>query len=117
MHNKYIKSCDVCLRNKLGPHLHRDTLLNILAEGPFDRVGVDTVGPFPEIFNGNRFILGYIDYLTKYAITAAVPDITATTIVRVFVNKVFCLVGPPRVLLSDREKNYCHQSLARFANF
>ncbi len=47
-----------------------------------------------------------MDYLTKYAITAAVPDITAPTIAKLFVNKVFCLGGRPRVLLSDRGKNF-----------
>ncbi len=103
---KYIHSCNSCLRNKGGPYPHRAPLCPLAIEDTFDRVGTDIAGPFPETASGNRYIIAFVDYLTKFAITQAISDTTAVTIARVFIEKVFSVYGPPRVLLSDKGSNF-----------
>ncbi len=102
----YIHRCDSCLRNKGGPYPHRVPLNPLSIGDIFDRMGTDIAGPIPETLDGNRYIIAFIDYLTKYAVTVAIPDGTATTIARAFVTSVFSVFGPPTVLLSDKGANF-----------
>jgi hypothetical protein len=57
----------------------------IPAEGPWDRVAVDTIVPLTI----NRYIVVFIDYLTNGPEDFVVPDITAKTIARlIFVETI-----------------------------
>ncbi len=102
----YIRSCDSSLKNKGGPCPHRVPLNPLSIGDIFDHVGTDIAGPFPETSDGNKYIIAFINYLTKYAVTVAIPDGTATTIARVFVTSLFSVFGPPTVLLSDKGANF-----------
>ncbi|MCP3666838.1 MAG: DDE-type integrase/transposase/recombinase, partial [Gammaproteobacteria bacterium] len=114
--HKYISSCDSCLRNKGGPYPHRVPMTLIPSGEPWDICGVDIAGPFPISANENRFILGFIDYKTRYAFTEALSETSAATIARVFLDKVICVVGPPRLLLSDRGSNFLSEILTEVCN-
>lgn len=81
-------------------------LLPIPVEGAFDRVAVDCLGPFPPTHNGNRYIVVFSDYLTRWPEAFAVPNITAPVIARLFVEEVVSRHGAPRTLLSDRGSNF-----------
>ena len=76
-------------------------LLPIPVEGPFDRVGVDCVGPFPPSRSGNRYLV-FSDYLTRWPEAFAVPCIKAPVIANLFINQIMARHGAPRTLLSDR---------------
>ena len=56
--------------------------------------------------NQNRFIVVCSDYLTRWPEAFAVPDTTAPTIARLFVENIVCHHGAPRVLLSDQGTNF-----------
>ena len=62
--------------------------------GPFDRVGVDVI-QFPLSYDGNRYAVVFVDYLTK-------SDQTSDTIARLLVEQLISRHGVPRELLSDR---------------
>ena len=47
---------------------------------PFERIGIDVLGPFPRSRNGNTNIIAAVDYLTKWVEVRAVPDATARQI-------------------------------------
>ena len=49
----------------------------IEVEHPFERVGIDLLGPFPVSTAGNIHIIVAVDYLTKWCETKAVPTVTA----------------------------------------
>ena len=73
----------------------------IPVSGPFDRVGVDVV-QFPTSYNGNKYAVVFVDYLTKWPEVFAVPDQTADTIAHLLVEQIVCRHGVPAELLSDR---------------
>lgn len=77
--HKYIQSCPQCQRRKALPHHHASGPIRPIPcpARPFDRVGIDLYGPLPFTASGNRWIVVAVDYLTRYAETAALPAATA----------------------------------------
>ena len=64
-------------------------------------IGVDVL-QLPKTKRGNRYVIVFVDYLTKWPEVYAVPDQTAPTIARLFVEEVVSRHGVPSKLLSNR---------------
>ncbi len=59
------------------------------------RVGVDIL-EMPLTENGNRYIVVFLDYLTKWVEAFALPNQTSETIAWVLCDNVICRHGVPR---------------------
>jgi len=68
-------------------------LVPLPVEGPFDRVATDIVGPVPLTPSGNKYIIVFSDYLTKFIITAALPNTTAENVAKVLIEKLILQHG------------------------
>ena len=99
-------SCTHCQMKKSPKQRQTAPILPIPVEGAFDRVAVDCLGPFPVSDSGNRYIVVFSDYLTRYPEAFAVPTIDAPTIADLLVNEILPRHGAPRTLLSDRGSNF-----------
>lgn len=110
MHADIIKYCDTCVacnRRKTSPHFRRVPLLKFeTVREPFELCSLDIVGPLVTSYNGNKYILTFMDYFTRYSEAIAVPDIKAETVARAFVEQVVCRHGCPEKLLTDRGTNF-----------
>ncbi len=73
-------------------------LLPIPVEGAFDQVAVDCLGPFPESYSGNRYVVVFSDYLTGWPEAFAVFTTEAVVIAKLLVNEIFCGHGSPKTL-------------------
>ena len=103
----WCKSCVDCATKKTPKHRPKAPLNPLPAvSGPFDRVAVDVLGPFPPTYNSNKYILIFSDYLTRWPEAIPVPNADATTTAKVFIEEVVCRHGAPRQLLSDNGKNF-----------
>lgn len=60
----------------------------------------------PRTLDGNRYVVVFLDYLTKWAEAFAVSDQTAETIARLLIENIVCRHGVPEELLSDRGPNF-----------
>ena len=97
---RWCKACITCASRRIG-RTERPPMTPIPVSGPFDRVGVDVV-QFPTSYNGNKYAVVFVDYLTKWPEVFAVPDQTADTIAHLLVEQIVCRHGVPTELLSDR---------------
>jgi transposase InsO family protein len=77
-----------------------------VVSGPFDRVAVDVLGPFPPTYKSNKYILIFSDYLTRWPDAIPVEKADAETTAKLFVEEIVCRYGAPRMLLSDNGKNF-----------
>ncbi len=102
----WVKSCPRCAATKHPKQHIVAPLVPLPVTGPFDRLGVDCLGPFPKSINGNLHIVVFCDYFTKWVEAFAVPNITANVIARLLVRQVICRHGCPRQLLSDQGSNF-----------
>ncbi len=59
----------------------------------------------PLTMNGNRYVVVFLDYLTKWAEAFALPDQTSESIAQLLSDHVICRHDVPRELLSDRGAN------------
>ncbi len=75
-------------------------------ESFFELIGVDICGPFPVTKNGNKYILGFIDYFTRLAVTVAMSEVSSESIAKMYVERVVAYFGPCETLLSDRGSNF-----------
>ena len=67
-------------------------------EGPFDRVAIDVLGPFPTSDRGNKYIVIFTDYFTKWPEAYAVENADAITTATLFVEEILCRHSAPRKL-------------------
>ena len=96
-----IMNCLPCKQRK-APLPRHGKLASSPAKGPGETVAMDFTGPFPTSESGNRFILVFVDWFTKWVEIVPLPDQVAATVVRAFYDRIICRHGCPRRLLSDR---------------
>jgi hypothetical protein len=102
----WIRSCEMCGSRK--PHHIQNTgeLMSIPVVGqPWDMVGVDILS-LPTTKNGNKYVIVFMDYLTKWPEAVPMKNISARDVAQVFISEVLCRHGVPKMLLSDRGGNF-----------
>ena len=102
---KFCKACIVCASRKGNRKTFRPLLKPIPVGGPFHRVAVDVL-QLPLTVQGNRYVVVFMDYFTKWPEAFAIPDQIAETLAKLFVEEIVCRHGIPEELLSDRGANF-----------
>ena len=102
----WCRSCTDCATKKTPKGRKKAPILPIPVDGPFDRVAIDVLGPFPPSYNGNRYIIVFSDYLTRWPEAKAVKNADGVTTAKFLVEDIIARHGSPRVLLTDRGSNF-----------
>ena len=100
----YAKGCPECTIATGGGRVHRPQLHPIPVNLPFQIVGVDIMD-LPKTVDGNKHVVVFQGYLTKWPMVYPVPDQKAERLARLLVNEVVPFFGVPESLLSDRGTN------------
>src|SRR3954465_13761529 len=103
----YIQACQTC--QKFGGNRRKEPLHPIRVGEPYDRVGIDLIGPLPVTHRNNRYIIVMVDYLTKWPEAKPIPNKNAETIASHFHEEIICRHGCPKELLSDQGTEFCNQ--------
>jgi hypothetical protein len=111
---EYIKACTTCQR--FGGTKRKEPLHPIRVGQPFDRVGIDLVGPLPITTHGNRYIIVATEYLTKWPEAKAIPSKNAEHIAQFFYDDIICRHSCPKELLSDQGTEFCNQLVNALCN-
>ena len=98
---EYVKTCKVCAERKKTSQRHGLMQNFELVEQPFERVGIDWIGPLPESKNGNQYVLMIVDHYSHYPMAIPVKRNDAATLVRCLHEKLEAEWGPPKAILSD----------------
>lgn len=72
---------------------------------PFDRIGVDVVGPVVKSQKGNRFILVICDYAIRYLEAYPLKEVTAKQVANALLH-FFSHIGIPSQVLTDQGTNF-----------
>ena len=101
----YVDSCEVCAKLK-NPSPNRAELRPILDfNKPFDMVGVDVL-ELSRTNSGNKYVVVFTDYLTKWVEAFPMKDMKAETIANIFINEILPRHSAPSKLLSDQGRNF-----------
>ena len=85
-------------------HPRKATAGIIQAQGPWDTLSVDVVGPLPKD-QGMEFVVAFVDVFFRYTILVVTKDHTAPTVVKALLERVIPYFGVPRRMLSDRGRD------------
>ncbi|MCO5587417.1 hypothetical protein L7F22_041366 [Adiantum nelumboides] len=96
----WCKSCHNCQVNGNKHLLHGPRQL-LLANGPFEKWGIDAMGPLPRTKNGKLYILLAIDYMTRWVEAQSVTRVNEKTVSRFVYTHICCRFGTPLEIVSD----------------
>ncbi|MCO5579607.1 hypothetical protein L7F22_033464 [Adiantum nelumboides] len=73
----------------------------VIANGPFEKWGIDAMGPLPRIANGKLYILVAIDYMTRWVEAQSVARVNEKTVSKFVYTHICCRFGAPLEIVSD----------------
>ncbi|EXX63870.1 gag-pol fusion protein [Rhizophagus irregularis DAOM 197198w] len=111
---RYVRTCDECQRR--GKNWRVEPLHPIKVGMPFDRIGIDIVGPLPITKKGNKYIVVATEYLTKWPEARALPDAKASSVVSFFYEDIICHHGCPKEILTDHGSHFVNEMLNSLCN-
>ena len=90
-----------------GPsHNTRGTMQIHVVGETLDRVALDLLGPVPQTYSGNKYLLVVTDYFTRYAEAYAIPDIEAKTVAEKLVTEFICRYGVSVQIHTDQGSQF-----------
>ena len=101
---EFYKKCHLCQRMGQPTEQARMPHQPILPLEPFQKWGLDFVGPFKPAAarTGNKYIIVATDYCTKWVETKALRHNTATSTAKFVYEHLWCRYGCPIELISDQ---------------
>ncbi|MCO5551288.1 hypothetical protein L7F22_004787 [Adiantum nelumboides] len=78
----------------------------IFAYGPFEKWGIDAIGPLPCTSTSKQCILTATDYMTRWAKAASVARITVADVSKFMLDYIYSRFGTPLEILSDRGRGF-----------
>jgi hypothetical protein len=104
---EWCNTCKVCLtRKNTGKRIKVPLKPMPVPLAPMELCAMDIVGPLPETIKGNKYILVFCDYLTKWAVANPMPNQKTETVAQVFVEEIIFRYGTPMKLLTDQGSNF-----------
>jgi transposase InsO family protein len=101
----HCRTCDICQRT--APLRLSNGLRPILHLMAMDLLGMDYLGPVrPTSVNGNRFVLIFVDYFSRFIVAKAYPDATSKNVLDLFSQYFVPFFGYPRAVYSDRGTHF-----------
>ena len=98
-------SCHQCQRAEVHCHTVAPLYTFATPDAWFDHVHIDLVGPLPPS-NGSVYFLTCIDHFTWWPVAIPVPDGTANTVAKAFVQTWVSLFGVPSTVTSDHGRQF-----------
>lgn len=105
---KHIKTCHDCQSRKRPTGRPSGLLVPIWSGGPWQCVNADHLGPLSTSARGFRHVLVIVDHYTGFAITIPVMSTGAKETAWELL-KVFCMIGFPTRVISDRGTAYVNK--------
>ena len=97
------------VHRKLAIHSKRSVHpFNMCVGRPMDRINIDTIGPFPQDEEGNKYIMVFIDVFSRFVELVPVPDLTASTAAKEVI-KFTGRYGIPDEILTDNGTQYLNE--------
>ena len=102
----YVRGCETCNKQKTGNRRAKAAQTSYHVGSPMERVHIDILGPISESDRDNRYVLVMVDQFTKWVECCPLPDQSAETVARSFVDNIVARLGCPFELHSDQGRNF-----------
>ena len=109
---RFVRGCAKCQRNKVKPGAREPLVLTNTPQRPFDRLIVDTIGPFTGSATDAKYALTAMCDLSKYLIMTPLVNKEATTVARALLKDVVLVYGPMGEMLTDMGTEFRNQTVS-----
>ncbi len=99
---EWVQTCKICQTHSRDYGPKKGKLAPVIAKYPFQLMGMDILTSLPVTERGNRSIVLFTDYYTKWVEAFAIPNEEAITVANRLIKGVICRHGPPTATISDR---------------
>ena len=104
---EFLKNCVACNMRKL--RRQRPPLQSMqIPQYPFEQIAIDTSGPFPESYEGNRYIINIIDMFSGWPEAFPTKSKSAETVAKILMEYIIPRHSCPRVIVSDNGTEFCN---------
>ena len=102
----WCRRCELCARRK-PPNPRTRAQMKVVEVGePLQRVAIDVLGPLPETYRGNKYIVVLADYFTRWTEAFPVPNQEAATVASVVAEHFIARFGVPQMIHTDQGSNF-----------
>lgn len=98
--SQYVRSCEDCQTRKKPKERPVGYIEPIRAKLPFEKIGIDLIGPFPLSNLRNRYVTIAVEFLTKWVVAKAIAIATTKEVVDFFVRRIVLQHGAPINVIS-----------------
>ena len=113
---QFLKTCVACNMRKL--RRERPPLQEMqIPKYPFEQIAIDTSGPFPESYNGNRYIINVIDMFSGWPESFATKSKSAETVAQILIEHIIPRHSGPRVIVSDNGTEFVNAVIDQISAF
>lgn len=103
---QFVQKCEWCQRFGKDIHQPAEQLNMIASPWPFDRWGIDIIGPMPRAAGNFRFLIVAIDYCTKWIEAEPLIHIRESDTERFVWKNIITRFGARRALVTDNGKQF-----------
>ncbi|XP_061674552.1 gypsy retrotransposon integrase-like protein 1 isoform X3 [Syngnathoides biaculeatus] len=103
----WIKVCETCQHAERNKNMAR-TVRPIKVDAPWDIVGIDIIGPFPETQQCNTHAAVLIDYFSKWPEAFPVQKTDAVSVARC-ISKCMSRFGAPKTVVCTQSAEFCDE--------
>jgi len=101
-----IQNCEACQKRKTMTTKTKEPLITSDVVQPFEVISIDFCGPLRVNTQGKRYILGIIDYCSRYISLTAITKQDEKTAVNTLMKQWILKFGAPRKILLDCGKTF-----------
>ena len=112
---KYVKNCQICQLHKVDQNLPAGQMGHRRSEKPWSMVTSDILGPYPRSRKGNKYVIVFQDYFTKWVECQPMRSATARTVLEAF-HRLVLRWGMPNYLLCDNGPQYISKLLRQISD-
>ncbi len=99
---EYVRCCQVCQVHKPEAQKPPGKLQQTLVHAPWEMIGVDFMGPFPQSSSGNQYHIVFVDYYTRWIEMFPLRQATAETVSQILRKEILTRWRVPTFILSDQ---------------
>ncbi|XP_021971951.1 uncharacterized protein LOC110867121 [Helianthus annuus] len=110
---KELQQCDECQKHAPISLRAKNEMIPVTAAWPFQKWGVDIVGPFPRSSGSAQYLLVAVDYFTKWVEARPFTVISGYNVTRFFWEQIVCRFGLPLYIVNDNAKQFAENLFKR----
>nr|XP_025702980.1 uncharacterized protein LOC112803717 [Arachis hypogaea] len=109
-----VRSCDNCQKHSPIINMPAEHLHNSVVSWPFDRWGIDILGPFPIAPRQVKYLVVAIDYFSKWIEAQPLARITSTQMISFVWKSLICRFGISGHIITDNGRQFIDQNFKNF---